>query len=109
MLRGPQPGSAINLGSHSYRGPGGSKYQPLTDWLSTQTADALPVTFGDLEAVLGFSLAPSARVHLPYWYSIQNSLGKAIAAGGYKASSVNPTAETARLIRRHLPGGGDAS
>jgi hypothetical protein len=38
--------------------------------------------------------------HLPYWYSIRNSLGGAIAAAGFKASRVNLTSETATLVRR---------
>jgi len=81
-------------------GRGGGKYQPLTDWLDKQTADAIPVTFTRLEEILGSPLAASARNHLPYWYSVRNSLGRAIQAGGFKASRVNLTAETAILVRR---------
>lgn len=80
-----------------------SKYDPLTDWLLTQTAAVLPLTFSEVESIAGFELAPSARKHLPYWYSTQNSLGKAIATGGYKASRVDLATETVRLIRRTGP------
>lgn len=80
--------------------PAGGKYRPLTDWLSTQTSDSIPVTFAQLEEVIGSPLAPSARNHPPYWYSVRNSLGRAIAAGGFKPSRVNLTAETAMLVRR---------
>jgi PIN like domain len=80
-----------------------SKYDPLTDWLQAQTAGVLPLTFAELEEILGFELTPSARKHLPYWYSTQNSLGRAIAAGGYKASRVDLAAETVRLVRRVVP------
>jgi hypothetical protein len=76
------------------------KYQPLTQWLLAQTADELPVTFDDLEDVLGTPLAPSARRHPPYWYSPANSLGKAIAAAGFKAAGVNLTEEILVLRRR---------
>lgn len=74
------------------------KYQPLTQWLLAQVAEELPVTFDDLEDVLGTPLAPSARRHPPYWYSPSNSLGKAIADAGFKATGVNLTAE--RLVLR---------
>jgi len=80
-----------------------SKYGPLTDWLLEQTAGSLPLRFTEIETIVGLKLAPSARKHLPYWYSSQNSLGKAIAAGGYKASRVDLAAETVRLIRRVTP------
>jgi PIN like domain len=76
------------------------KYRPLTEWLSTQTADSIPITFGELEEIVGLPLAPSARNHPPYWYSVRNSLGRAIAAGGFKPSRVNLTSETAILVRR---------
>ncbi|MFI6332478.1 PIN-like domain-containing protein [Micromonospora chersina] len=81
-------------------GQGAGKYLPLTDWLKTQTADKIPVSFAELEEVIGAPLAPSARNHLPYWYSVRNSLGRAIAAGGFKPRRVNLTAETAMLTRR---------
>lgn len=76
------------------------KYQPLTQWLLAQTVDELPITFDDLEDVLGSPLAASARRHPPYWYSPANSLGKSIAAAGFKATGVNLTAERLVLRRR---------
>jgi hypothetical protein len=76
------------------------KYQPLTDWLDGQTQDEVPVTFAEIEEIIGQALAPSARKYPPYWYSAQNSLGKALAAAGFKASQVSLTAETAMLVRR---------
>ncbi|RSM43861.1 hypothetical protein DMB66_52905, partial [Actinoplanes sp. ATCC 53533] len=76
------------------------KYQPLTQWLLAQTVDELPMTFDDLEDVLGSPLAPSARRHPPYWYSPTNSLGKSIAAADFKATGVNLTEERLVLRRR---------
>jgi hypothetical protein len=77
-----------------------SKYQPITDWLLAQTNDSLPVSFEELEDIIGATLPSSARNHLPYWYSVDNSMGKAIAAAGFKASSVDLTAERLELRRR---------
>jgi hypothetical protein len=79
---------------------GNGKYSPLTQWLLAQTTDELPVTFDDIEEKVGVPLAPSARSHSPYWYSTANSLGKAISAGGFKASGVNLTEERLVLRRR---------
>jgi hypothetical protein len=62
--------------------------------------DLVPVTFVQVEQLIGSPMAPSARIHLPYWYSVRNPLGKAIAAAGFKASRVNLMAETATLVRR---------
>jgi hypothetical protein len=81
-------------------GPTSGKYGPLTDWLRLQSRDSIPVTFAELEGVIGSPLAPSARTYLQYWYSVRNSLGAALAAGGFKASRVNLTAETTTLVRR---------
>jgi hypothetical protein len=78
----------------------GGKYEPLTNWLNDQVGDEFPMTFSQIEDIMGDQLAPSARKYLPYWHSIQNSLGNAIANAGFRASRVNPTAETVVLIRR---------
>jgi hypothetical protein len=56
--------------------------------------------FGEVERIISVPLAPSARMYLPYWYSTQDSLAKAIAAAGYKACGVNLTSERLVLVRR---------
>jgi hypothetical protein len=77
-----------------------TRYRPLVDWLRAQSVDQLPVSFSDLEDVLGRPLPASARQYPPYWYSTNNSLGRAIADGGFKATGVNMSAERAILVRR---------
>ncbi|MEU9740170.1 PIN-like domain-containing protein [Micromonospora chersina] len=76
------------------------KYRPLTDYLSAIRADSTSMTFAEIEDILGDNLAPSARKHLPYWYSPQNSLGKAIAAAGFKPRGVRIDTETVDFHRR---------
>ncbi|MDG4823278.1 PIN-like domain-containing protein [Asanoa sp. WMMD1127] len=76
------------------------KYLPLTAWLRAQSADDLPLSFGEIEEILGADLAGSARKHPPYWRSSTNSLGKAITAAGFKASRVDLDNETVRFVRR---------
>jgi hypothetical protein len=76
------------------------KYQPLTEYLTAQSSGVQSMTFGEIEDILGDTLAPSARKHLPYWYSVQNSLGKAIAAAGFKARGVRIDSETVEFVHR---------
>ncbi|MEH1014226.1 DUF262 domain-containing protein [Micromonospora sp. CPCC 206060] len=83
---------------HDTSPPG--KYQPLIDWLRAQTVDSLPLTFAEIEDILGAALPPSARNHPPYWYSTSNSLGKAVATAGFKSTRADLTAERVILERR---------
>lgn len=50
--------------------------------------------------MLGRSLPASARQNPPYWYTMDNLLGQAIADGGFKATGVDLTAERVVLVRR---------
>ncbi|MFY1695697.1 PIN-like domain-containing protein [Solwaraspora sp. WMMA2101] len=75
------------------------KYKPLTDYLDALDTDSVRMTFGKVEDIIGDALAPSARRHLPYWYSAQNSLGKAISAAGFKSRGVRIDAESVEFYR----------
>jgi hypothetical protein len=50
----------------------------VTEFLVATEEDALPMAFGEVEGIIGARLAPSARNYPQYWYSAQNSLGKAM-------------------------------
>ncbi|MET0492948.1 MAG: hypothetical protein ABW000_07425, partial [Actinoplanes sp.] len=77
------------------------KYSPLTRWLLEHTEEGpIGISFSEVERIIGVPLAPSARIYLPYWYSAQNSLGKAIAAAGFKASNVSLASERLVLVLR---------
>ncbi len=43
------------------------KYEPLRRYLIGQEWNELPLTFGEIEAVLGFALPPSAFAHRAWW------------------------------------------
>ena len=76
------------------------KYRALWAWLGDQVADEILVTFDQVEEILGMSLPPSARNHLPHWYGYEGSaLGRAIRDAGWKASSVNLTSERLTFVR----------
>jgi hypothetical protein len=64
------------------------KYQALADWLHAQTAESLPMTFEEVEDILGFQLPMTARTNSPYWHNPATALGRAIVAAGYKATGV---------------------
>lgn len=84
----------VNTSGHS------GKYRALWAWLGDQVADEIPVTFAQVEEVLGMDLPPSARNHLPHWYGYDGSaLGRAIRDAGWKASGVNLTAERLTFVR----------
>lgn len=76
------------------------KYRALWSWLGDQVGDEVPVTFDQVEEILGMDLPPSARNHLPHWYGYEGSaLGRAIRDAGWRASGVNLTAERLTFVR----------
>ncbi|WBC23432.1 PIN-like domain-containing protein [Solwaraspora sp. WMMA2080] len=75
------------------------KYGPLSDYLAALDNDSVRMSFGEIEDIIGDALAPSARKHLPYWYSTQNSLGKAINAAGFRPRGVRIGIETVEFYR----------
>lgn len=44
-----------------------SKYRPLTDYLAARECDLVPMTFEQIERLLGFPLPPSAHRHRAWW------------------------------------------
>jgi hypothetical protein len=76
------------------------KYRALHDWLRQQPEDQLPMSFDDVENVLGLALPPSARAHLTHWYGHEGTaLGRAIRDAGWKATGVNLTDERVVFVR----------
>jgi hypothetical protein len=65
------------------------KYGRLIEFLEQQTATTLPMSFEQLEDVMGDPLPPSARTSIPYWSRTRAALGAAIASGGYQATNVD--------------------
>ena len=44
-----------------------SKYSALGDYLKGQPRDAVPMTFGEIEKIVGAKLPASAHKHRPWW------------------------------------------
>lgn len=67
-----------------------SKYQALRTFLSERGGDFVPMTFGDIEKVLGFKLPESQKY--PAWWSnnpTNNVMTNEWLAAGYKTEQVD--------------------
>ena len=92
----------------------GSKYTPLEEYLKNKGMDHVPMTFSEIEEVIGDSLPRSARAHRAWWSNNPSNsvITYAWLAAGYKTRAVNMEAESlvferdpgARALARPAPG-----
>ena len=80
------------------------KYAPLYHHLlSTRPEREWRTTFGELEAILGFRLPDSARLHRPWWSNSKKGSGHSHAlawqAAGWRTTKVDIEAETLVFAR----------
>lgn len=80
-----------------------SKYVPLQKYLSRQPGEQTPLSFGEIERILGFPLPPSARKHAAWW---SNNVGthvgvRAWREAGWKTSEVDQGSERVVFVRDH--------
>jgi hypothetical protein len=75
------------------------RYARLTEFLAECDTPTVACTFEQLEDVLGAPLPPSARTSIPYWSRLKTALGSAIAAGGYRPTTVDLWNERVILAR----------
>jgi hypothetical protein len=67
-----------------------SKYEPLRSYLEGRAAEALPMTFAEIERILGFKLPRSQRY--PAWWSnnpTNNVMTNEWLAAGYRTEQVD--------------------
>lgn len=78
-----------------------TKYAPLTHHLRATNADRLPMTFAELEALLGFALPPSARKHRAWWANNPATHVNAAAwhQAGYQSQAVDLAAERLAFVK----------
>ena len=81
------------------------KYQPLTDHLRRSGEAAVPMTFEDIERVIGTKLPRSAEER-PWWSNnaTNNMMTKAWRAAGYESTRVDMKSRTL-VFRRVTPRG----
>jgi hypothetical protein len=81
------------------------KYQRLYSYLRSLHANEWRTSFGEIEAVVGFQLPPSARLHRPWWGNQKRSNGHSHAlawsVAGWETAEVNMDAETLLFRRSH--------
>ncbi len=81
------------------------KYQRLYSYLRSLQAQEWRTSFGEIEAVVGFQLPPSARLHRPWWGNQKRSNGHSHAlawsVAGWETAEVDIDAETLLFRRRH--------
>lgn len=75
-----------------------SKYEPLTRHLRTSRKDRVPMTFAELENLLGFALPNSSRRHRAWWAN--NPTGHVNAQAWHEAGyqSTDVDLERERLV-----------
>ncbi len=83
-----------------------SKYQPLTDYLRRSGAVTVPMTFEDIERLIGAKLPPSSAQR-PWWSNnpTNNVMTRAWCAAGYESTRVDMKSCTLVFRRVTSPGG----
>ena len=82
-----------------------SKYDPLQHFLAASNASVLPMSFDEIERILGFSLPPS-QAHRAWWSNnpSNNVMTKAWLAAGYETEQVDVAGRTLVFRRvREVP------
>ena len=81
------------------------KYAPLRRWLEARADPQVRLSFAEIEAILGFALPRSARLHRPWW---ANSFGAHVQAAawldaGWQTAQVDLEAQTLLFVRAADP------
>ena len=81
------------------------KYQRLYTYLRGRQVDEWRTSFSEIEAVIGFDLPPSARLHRPWWGNQKSGNGHSHALAwsiaGWETAEVDMDAETLLFRRTH--------
>ena len=81
------------------------KYQELYTYLSSLQVSEWRTSFNEVEAVIGFELPPSARLHRPWWGNQRGGNGHSHAlawsVAGWETAEVDMDAETLMFRRTH--------
>lgn len=78
-----------------------SKYEPLGTYLRQQYGSQIPLTFAEIEKVLGFPLPPSARFRA--WWSnndFNNVMTKVWLKAGFKTANVDLEGKRLVFVRK---------
>ena len=83
-----------------------AKYEPLEQFLKSQTTSQVPMTFGEIERLLEGKLPTSAYRHRPWWANeaVGHSHAKAWLAAGYETAQVDMAARKLVFRRKSTKG-----
>jgi hypothetical protein len=81
-----------------------NKYQPLEDFLAARNEAEVPMTFQEIERVIGAKLPRSAWKHRPWWSNNESSsiATRSWMRAGFRSADVDMAAH--RLVFRRLTG-----
>jgi len=81
-----------------------AKYEPLEHYLCSRRMSEVPMTFGEIERVIGNRLPPAARAHRAWWSNnpSNNVMTKSWLAAGFVSERVDLAGE--RLVFRRSSG-----
>ncbi len=82
-----------------------SKYEPLERFLRARQAAEVPMSFVEIEGVIGAKLPPAAHVHRGWWSNnpSNNVMTRSWLAAGYVSARVDMA--SGRLVFRRKAGG----
>ena len=82
-----------------------SKYAPLGDYLRQQGTDLVPITFAEIEHILGFAL-PHSKSYRAWWSNndFNNVMTKVWLDAGYRTEAVDMEAGTLVFRRQAADG-----
>jgi hypothetical protein len=82
-----------------------SKYSALGDYLMRQQGEHVPMTFVEIEKIIGAKLPASARKHRPWWSNNpRNSVMTRVwLEAGFASEQVNIPARKLVFRRKHKP------
>ncbi len=86
------------------------KYEPLSQFLRKQSADEVPMSFAQIERIIGAKLPPKAQHHRAWWSNnpSNNVLTKAWLDAGFRSEQVDM--EGRKLVFRKIaPAGSEAN
>lgn len=78
------------------------KYEPLAEFLRKQQANEVPLTFAEIERIVGVKLPPKAQHHRAWWSNnpSNNVMTKVWLAAGFRSEQVDLSAR--RLVFRRF-------
>lgn len=84
-----------------------SKYEALGKFLRSQQGERVPMSFTDIERVIGGKLPPSARKHRPWWSNnpTNSVMTKVWLAAGFESEQVDIASRRLVFHRVRRPGG----